>query len=557
MASNASSSRAALPQPGKFNVSIGPSLGRALKARKGAESAPPKGPGKHPRDLHAIKYNFLPESIDLTRAATIEVKPIKEATHITVERPCVSKGDTETAQLFVGTEKPAMDYECILMYDPSTQQWILEKLDSTMVLAHDRKVTRPRKPATPPTQSSTSTPTPAAATNGRSSASQGGSVPKRKRSEIDAILEHELGLDDADGEMDDDYIVSAPASSKATPARRSPIADRSASAVKKTKPPPAKKIKQEPVKQESESEGEIVESKPLPPPRPAPPPQVKAKPPSPPVRAPPPRPPAVRKPDPPPQPLVPKPQPQLAFPPRPVSSISAPPAKPKDAPPGPSATPTAPINLKKRSHPADIEEETLEFGHPVQASPPKRARASSPPDKAKAKESFSLALPGGGQPPPALPPPPPVKNDPLALSFPGSSNIAVALPSSTAAPAVDDSDEEEWDEVQPTATAPVPAPISISLPGPSRTIVMEEIDPASTRMAADERDADAEEEEEEEIDMTAFEAEMNEQLGDGEGDAEGMDVEDFLARELEEPQQEPLDWGDDDEYSSSEESDED
>ncbi|EMD41004.1 hypothetical protein CERSUDRAFT_121601 [Gelatoporia subvermispora B] len=579
MTSTASSSKLSLPQPGKFNVNIGPSLGRALRARKGAESAPQRGPGKHPRDLHAIRYGWLPESIDFTKAATMEVKPTKDATLITVDRPCIAKGNVESSQLFAGTEKPAMDYECVLLFDPSTQQWILEKLDSTMVLTSDRKVTHSRKadPREPATQRSTPTPAQAAAPSAvRTSTSQASNTHKRKRSEIDAMLERELGLDDADGEIDEDYAAPVPPpTSKAAAPRRSPAPDRPSGStkVKTTKVSPAKKIKREPVKREPESEGEIVEDDPLPPPRPTPA-QVKTRLPSPPIRAPPTRPPVSRQPAPMPQPPASKPQPNLSLPPKPVSSIL--PAKSKERSSAPIITP-APVptsaaipNPKKRNLPANVQEETIKFGWSAQAAPPKRARPSPPPEKVKVKdEGFSLALPGGDQPSPALPPPPPPKSAPAPIvSLPGSSNSAVALPPSAAPAAADDDDSEpEWDEVQLTAPAPAPAPapaaISISLSGPPRAIVMEEIDPAGSASRTDsDDDADAyAEEEEEEIDISAFAAQMNEQLDEGEDDADGDadgDMDDFLALEMEEPQPDVPLWGDDDdEYSSSEESDDD
>lgn len=55
----------------------------------------------------------------------------------------LQKGDTASAQLFVGTETPAREFECVLLYDEDMGTFTLERLDSTVVLTHDRKVTRP------------------------------------------------------------------------------------------------------------------------------------------------------------------------------------------------------------------------------------------------------------------------------------------------------------------------------------------------------------------------------------------------------------------------------
>ncbi len=129
--------------------------------------------------------------------------------------------------------------------------------------------------------------------------------------------------------------------------------------------------------------------------------------------------------------------------------------------------------------------------------------------------------------------------------------------------AITDSDEEEeWDEVQPTIAVPL-APAPAAAPPVPPLIVMEEIEPSAFTPAAGAADG-------EDLDdfMAAFEEELLEQLDDpdadmdADGDAEADDV-DFLAGAMspvvERQPQYPVadgEFGDDD-YSSSDSSDED
>ena len=94
-----------MPASGKHSVTIGKSLGRALKARKGVASAAPKG-GIPDKDFYSFRCapisflssrhllnttplfsdNFKPESIDSTKPGSIEIKTGRDSTTVTVER---------------------------------------------------------------------------------------------------------------------------------------------------------------------------------------------------------------------------------------------------------------------------------------------------------------------------------------------------------------------------------------------------------------------------------------------------------------------------------------
>jgi hypothetical protein len=191
-----------------------------------------------------------------------------------------------------------------------------------------------------------------------------------------------------------------------------------------------------------------------------------------------------------------------------------------------SKTPARGKGGAKREHVGavaeEVEEENLEFGQPAQA---KRGRPSPPSER--------LALPGSSS---AVQTP-----ATYAIPYPAHSNshLSVSRLASPPNAALSDS-EEDWDEVKPAGEMP---------------------------MDVDEADADGEDEEE--IDMNLFEAELNEHLGEGSDDflvaavspepemlehpnARGrpMSLNQFAAGRGEGSQ-------DEDEYSSSEDSDDD
>ncbi|TFY67597.1 hypothetical protein EVG20_g3879 [Dentipellis fragilis] len=182
-----------MPAPTRHKVAVGSSLGKALKARKGAPA--PKRSNLPERDFYSFRYNFRPESIDATRPGTIEVTKGKESTTVHVERPTF---DNNYSHSFDGEEKPGKEWECVLIYDEEMGTFTLEKLDSSINFTYRQRVTtkaRPSASASPmQTPSSSQMPTP---------------TQRTAADELEAqILE---GLEDAEGEPDDGYLPSVPA----------------------------------------------------------------------------------------------------------------------------------------------------------------------------------------------------------------------------------------------------------------------------------------------------------------------------------------------------------
>ena len=116
----ASSTVAWMPSRGRHQINIGPSLGRAIKARKlkGSPAPTTKRSNLPERDFYAFRCtiedfsplqgrsllppldNFKPGAIDSTKPASIEVKKTLENTQITAEFPskevCCSTGVFKT-----------------------------------------------------------------------------------------------------------------------------------------------------------------------------------------------------------------------------------------------------------------------------------------------------------------------------------------------------------------------------------------------------------------------------------------------------------------------------
>jgi hypothetical protein len=137
-----------MPANGRHSVNIGSSLGRALKARKGA---PATKASKIPdRDFYSFRYNFKPPSIDSTKPGNIDVKRGKDSTSVTVEHSSSQPGE---GHVFVGYEQLAKEMDCVLIYDEETGTFSLEKLDSYMILTYERKtastLNRPSASASP------------------------------------------------------------------------------------------------------------------------------------------------------------------------------------------------------------------------------------------------------------------------------------------------------------------------------------------------------------------------------------------------------------------------
>ncbi|KZT27058.1 hypothetical protein NEOLEDRAFT_1131584 [Neolentinus lepideus HHB14362 ss-1] len=454
-----------MPVQGRHQVEIGASLGRALRARRGA-SNPPKRGGIPDRNFHCCRYNFKPESIDLTRPGTIEVKKGS----VTVERGSTLSGESH---LFQGSEQPAKELECVLIYDEELGRFTLEKLDSLVTLHYDRRVT---------------------ASAGASYSSPAASTPSTSKEpppplDLEDEIERELlGTADAEGEADpeDDLeqaLSAAVAASDSKPSK---------------KPPPKEE-------EEEEEEGEIPLSALL-----ADPPQKPSQPASKPPAA------AARAMVPTSKPSAPSPASHPYLPPKLKPAVT-----PKSAATGKSKGKREhPLDPLPASQDEDVEEEVLEFGRP--ARPTKRAKASPPaslPLKSASVPIVSLALP--------------------------SSNSAVSLPPAPTPPVpakvtpVYSDSEEEWDEV----AAPAPAPAA-TLPSPP---VEPEVDDFEAALFGDELDT-VKDDKEDDIDFLAAELEADSGGGAGGSAAKApMSLNQFAGgMSL-----------DDDDYSSTDESDDD
>ncbi|KAF9526689.1 RNA polymerase II transcription elongation factor-domain-containing protein [Crepidotus variabilis] len=137
----ATSSISWMPSQGRHPVNIGPSLSRAVKARKQKDSpAPPTKKSNLPeRDFYAFRYNFKSNSIDSTKPAAIETKRVADNTQVVAEFPN-KEGDITT---YNGSEQPSKEIDCVLIYDEDTGQYSLEKLDAFVSLQFGGKKSVP------------------------------------------------------------------------------------------------------------------------------------------------------------------------------------------------------------------------------------------------------------------------------------------------------------------------------------------------------------------------------------------------------------------------------
>ncbi|KAJ7477213.1 RNA polymerase II transcription elongation factor-domain-containing protein [Mycena galericulata] len=150
----ASSSNSWIPH-GRHEVQIGPSLNRALKARKGGAPPPAKRSGPPEKDFYSFRYNFKPPSVDTTKPGTIEVSRGKDASNVNVEHPSSQLGES---YVFTGIETPAKEVDCVLIYDEETGSYKLEKLESCIVLTYERKNTISLPPSASPSPAKVDTP---------------------------------------------------------------------------------------------------------------------------------------------------------------------------------------------------------------------------------------------------------------------------------------------------------------------------------------------------------------------------------------------------------------
>ncbi|EIM88544.1 uncharacterized protein STEHIDRAFT_130457 [Stereum hirsutum FP-91666 SS1] len=455
----ASTSNSTWVPTGRHKVQVGTSLGKALKARKGA--VPPKRSNLPERQFYSFRSNFKPESIDSTRPGTIQVQ----------------KNDTTNdVQQFEGEQKLAKEWECVIIYDEELNTYTLEKLDSIINLTYTKRG--------PPQLHSSNAASPA--------------------DDLEAQLLDGLEDEDAEGEPDDEMFP---------PPAPSHLSSTTASA-----PAPPKQEEEE---EDSEEDIPIAATVSIPIPKLSRPPPAKAK-----SAA------AASKAKPTPVPTATKAK----------ASVAKGKAK--------ATTTNGSTSSNKRSYEAangpDVEELVISRPAPTTVptpSPPKRARMSPPPPPPK--ESFSLALPTPSGP------------DPLAHHSYGSS-VSAPVAAATADPQVESDDEDMWDDVVPAS---------------STTAIASAID--GDDAVPDGGDGD-EDEEGEEIDMQAFEADIEREMGmSGQEEGDGGDDDDdgeLFEETIPIPQVQPPQTGrpmslnayagggvqdDDDDYSSSEDSDDD
>lgn len=212
---------------GRHKVNIGPSLARALKARKGV--APSKRSNLPDRDLYSFRYNFKPESIDPDKPGSVEVKRGKDSTSITLERPSTQHGESH---LFKGAEQTVKDYDCVLIYDEEAGTFTLDKIDGFTKFSYDRRV-QGQGTNTPPKAS----------------------APKAKDNvDVDKELEELLGTEDADGEPDDEFeeVISAVHARREEEEEEDPLETpfKPPSPVRVPDPPPKPKVARAPPKKQ-------------------------------------------------------------------------------------------------------------------------------------------------------------------------------------------------------------------------------------------------------------------------------------------------------------------
>ncbi|KAL5530437.1 hypothetical protein ACEPAF_6695 [Sanghuangporus sanghuang] len=191
------------PPPGRHQVSMGGSMTRFLKQRKGTQQTK-QNKAMPTSNFYQFKYNFMPESVDTSKPGVVELTT-KDITHVRVER---ASQQSDEVHVFRGKEEPAKEVECVLIFDPESGLYTLEKLDSSLILHHEgRGPPKVRQPSVSPMPN---TPSPAA------SASK---VEDDVNAELFRELESALEKDD-DDTNDEDVPLSASSRIVASNARR-------------------------------------------------------------------------------------------------------------------------------------------------------------------------------------------------------------------------------------------------------------------------------------------------------------------------------------------------
>ncbi|KAL1727461.1 RNA polymerase II transcription elongation factor-domain-containing protein [Schizophyllum commune] len=122
-----------LPASGRHSVSVGNSLAKALQARKNRTGPPP--PSKFDKFWYSVRYNHKPSSIDTSKAGHVVRHSENRDFPVTLQQP--SK-DGKTLE-WQGQEANPAEWTCVLIYDSTTQSYILEKVESSLSMTYVRR----------------------------------------------------------------------------------------------------------------------------------------------------------------------------------------------------------------------------------------------------------------------------------------------------------------------------------------------------------------------------------------------------------------------------------
>lgn len=98
---------------------------------------------KRQTTLHTLRYDFKPASVDLSQTGKIEVG---ENNEVAVTLPSSNK---KVHTVYKGSKKPALK-ECVLIYDPATDEFTLEKVTSQCQVKKTRSSSSTKVPASLP-----------------------------------------------------------------------------------------------------------------------------------------------------------------------------------------------------------------------------------------------------------------------------------------------------------------------------------------------------------------------------------------------------------------------
>ncbi|KAK0191485.1 RNA polymerase II transcription elongation factor-domain-containing protein [Armillaria mellea] len=239
----------ALPH-GRHDVTIGTSLSRLLRQRKGT-AAPAKRSNMPDRDFYSLRYNFKPSSVDTTKSGTLEVRKNQgESATVTVEHPSTQPGELHR---FNGNENAAKDYACVLIFDEQTGRFSLEKLDSVLTVDYAEKraavpaETRPPAPSRPP---SATYPQPQVSSSRPAAKPKPAKDNRRERNDVNfEELIEDIPLRRSRDEEEGEVTISPPRPPSPPPKKVKSTVPRPTKAAPKPKPdPPPKPTKTAPPK---------------------------------------------------------------------------------------------------------------------------------------------------------------------------------------------------------------------------------------------------------------------------------------------------------------------